>query len=262
MSVLRELKIKDLVTLSGTFCGITSIILSLEGNLHPILPAIFIIFALFMDTMDGFIARKLNQINELGKELDSLSDTICFGVAPAILIYGAYTSDGQLIFTGISGLLSFTLLIPCALFIFAAVVRLAWFNIDESEGYTGLTTPLSAGFLVALLYFDFFYFLYTGNNIVSSVMIYLIPIIMCILAYLNVTPYLVYGKNIRKKTGVVKKLFSLIAFLFFCAWIMSFFYQVTSIFIVLIVLFVLVLEILNIFYGFLNYIKIKKNKDD
>ena len=80
LGVLKELKLKDLVTLLGTSCGIFSIILSLDARYLPIAGA-FIYFAMIFDLLDGLVATLMKQANELGKHLDSLSDIICFGIA-------------------------------------------------------------------------------------------------------------------------------------------------------------------------------------
>lgn len=103
---------------------------------------LFIFIAAFLDRFDGIVARKLNQESELGKQLDSMSDIISFGVAPAILIYQLALSD-----FGIAGMI-FTVI-----YISSGAFRLARFNISESNGYfTGLPIT-AAGTLLTLSYF-------------------------------------------------------------------------------------------------------------
>lgn len=264
MNIIKELKLKDYVTLLGTLCGITSIIFSLEQI--PIFAAFFISLANIMDTLDGYIARKMNQINEIGKELDSLSDGICFGVAPAILIYSTYAAKIEFLkFTIIYGIELSLLIIPCALFIFAAIIRLAWFNIDKNEGYTGLPTPISAGFVVAFVLLDIFWpYTPAGGNILSVVITNAFPVVLIVLAILNVAPFLMYGKTVRKKTGIAKYLLIFIAFLTLLAWILSFTYttpiwDVTSYLIIVIICLVLVLGISYIISGIMGYINHQKS---
>ena len=260
MNMLNELKFKDFVTFTGTFCGISSIILSWE-RIHPIYPASLVLLSILLDTLDGYFARKFNQINELGKELDSLSDAICFGVAPAVLIYRVYTVDNfGLDYFGIVKYDPYVLLIPCALFIIAAVIRLAWFNIDEGEGYTGLPVPISAGLMIALFLFHFFSFLINGDSFLVSSMVIIIPIIMIFMAIFNIAPFLVYGKNVRKKGGIVKILLLLVAILTLAAWVMSFFYTHTAPIIILIIVFIIVLDFSYIFYGFISFLKINRSE--
>lgn len=103
---------------------------------------LFIFIAAFLDRFDGIVARKLNQESELGKQLDSMSDIISFGVAPAILMYQLALSD-----FGIAGMV-FTVI-----YISSGAFRLARFNISESNGYfTGLPIT-AAGTLLTLSYF-------------------------------------------------------------------------------------------------------------
>lgn len=258
--MLKELKFKDFVTFTGTFCGISSIILSLE-RVHPIYPASLVLLSILLDTLDGYVARKFNQINELGKQLDSLSDVICFGVAPAFLIYRVYTVDNfGLDYFGITKYDPYVLLIPCAFFIIAAVIRLAWFNIDEGEGYTGLPVPISAGLMIALFLLNFFSFLISGDSLIVSSMVIIIPIIMFVMAIFNIAPFLVYGKNVRKKGGFVKILLLLVAILTLAAWVMSFFYTYTAPIIISIIVFIIVLDFSYILYGFISFLKIKRTE--
>lgn len=254
MNILKELKTKDYATLVGTFFGIFSIILSIDGTAYRA-AGLFIFLSIVMDFVDGYIARKLNQINEFGKELDSLSDAICFGVAPAILVYRAYS--GSAIYLGIQGLPIYILLIPCSLFILAAITRLAWFNVDEGEGYAGLQTPISAGFIVLLTFIDYFGYEIPQLGIsFSKVMKFVIPISMLILAYFNVSPYLVYGKDVRKKRGVIKYIFLLTGILIFAAFILTLFHwSITLLIAFTIILFLLGLGLYYIIYGIINYVR-------
>lgn len=66
-------------------CGITSIRFSCTG--HYILAVVFILLACMLDGVDGRLARLLGATSRLGAELDSLSDFVCFGVAPGMLLY-------------------------------------------------------------------------------------------------------------------------------------------------------------------------------
>jgi CDP-diacylglycerol---serine O-phosphatidyltransferase len=75
----------NLVTLLGLCAGLTSIRYALDGRYE--LAAALIILAAVMDGMDGLLARKLNAASHFGAELDSLSDFVCFGVAPGILVW-------------------------------------------------------------------------------------------------------------------------------------------------------------------------------
>jgi phosphatidylglycerophosphate synthase len=73
--------IPSLITVGNLFLGIAAIMLVFHGN--PELAALMVIFAMLLDGVDGRIARALDAQTDFGKELDSLSDVISFGVAPA-----------------------------------------------------------------------------------------------------------------------------------------------------------------------------------
>jgi CDP-diacylglycerol--serine O-phosphatidyltransferase len=75
----------NLLTLIGVCLGISSIKFALDQNYN--LAVIFIIFAAILDTLDGRIARLINGTSEFGKELDSLTDFVSFGIAPAFILY-------------------------------------------------------------------------------------------------------------------------------------------------------------------------------
>jgi CDP-diacylglycerol--serine O-phosphatidyltransferase len=77
--------IPNLVTLMAAASGITSIRYSCQGHWDHAVVAIFI--ACVLDGVDGRVARMLRATSKLGAELDSLSDFVSFGVAPALFIY-------------------------------------------------------------------------------------------------------------------------------------------------------------------------------
>jgi len=129
----------NILTLANLTLGGFAIISCLNGNLNLGLLLIFI--AALADRFDGIVARKLNIESELGKQLDSMSDIISFGVAPALLLY-----QGILVEFGAPGSFFTIFYIGCGAF------RLARFNISENNGYfTGL--PITAAGCLATLSF-------------------------------------------------------------------------------------------------------------
>ncbi|MEY3596444.1 MAG: hypothetical protein RL543_397 [Pseudomonadota bacterium] len=135
----------NLITLLSLAAGLTGIRLSIEGHIESALIAIVI--AAVLDGLDGRIARLLKGTSRFGAELDSLSDFVSFGVAPAIILYNASLHD----------LKSFGWIIVL-LFACASALRLARFNvmIDDPERpdwqknfFVGIPAP--AGALVVLL---------------------------------------------------------------------------------------------------------------
>ena len=75
----------NILTLIGVCLGISSIKFSLDQNYS--LAVIFLLFAALLDTLDGRIARMIKGTTEFGKELDSLTDFVSFGIAPAFVIF-------------------------------------------------------------------------------------------------------------------------------------------------------------------------------
>ena len=126
-------------------CGFIGIINVLEGN-API--AILCLMAAgFCDMFDGAIASTMvrtEQEKHFGIQIDSLSDLICFGVLPAILVYSM--TPGKIYTMAIS-----------SIYALCALIRLAYFNVDEFERqkknsgsrelYLGLPVTLAAMFI-------------------------------------------------------------------------------------------------------------------
>ncbi|MEO6327595.1 MAG: CDP-alcohol phosphatidyltransferase family protein [Ginsengibacter sp.] len=109
---------------------------------------IFIILAGIVDFLDGFVARLLHATSSLGKQLDSLSDIVSFGVAPAAIIYQLLRFSFAREENGLD--VSILWLLPAFILSCAAAWRLGKFNIDEnqSHNFRGIPTP-AVGLLVA-----------------------------------------------------------------------------------------------------------------
>ena len=75
----------NILTLAGVCLGISSIKFSIDGNFN--LAVTLILFAAILDALDGRIARLIKGTSEFGKELDSLTDFVSFGIAPVLILY-------------------------------------------------------------------------------------------------------------------------------------------------------------------------------
>lgn len=75
----------NMITLGALCCGLMAIRFALAGEWHH--SVTFIIAAAILDGMDGRIARLLNSTSTFGAQLDSLSDFVCFGVTPGLVMY-------------------------------------------------------------------------------------------------------------------------------------------------------------------------------
>jgi CDP-diacylglycerol--serine O-phosphatidyltransferase len=75
----------NILTIGGVCLGISSIKFSIDGNYN--LAVTLILFAAILDALDGRIARLIKGTSEFGKELDSLTDFVSFGIAPVFVLY-------------------------------------------------------------------------------------------------------------------------------------------------------------------------------
>jgi len=114
--------IPNIITMSNLILGITSLWYTMEGMYKE--AAIAILFAMVLDGMDGRLARHLQVSSDFGKELDSLSDLVSFGVAPALLTYAAVLNR-----IGYWGLMI------AILFALCGAIRLARFNVLNITDY-------------------------------------------------------------------------------------------------------------------------------
>ena len=163
--MLRHLP--NIFTALNMVSGCLGLLSIYKGDLF--MGALFILIGAIFDFLDGFIARLLDAKSELGKQLDSLADLVTFGMVPAFLLYFLLEGKGSAYISMVS-----------LLVVISSAIRLARFNIDESQrvSFKGLPTPASA-FLVAGLVFahegnwQIFSFLY--NN-VTGLIIFIIAI--------------------------------------------------------------------------------------
>jgi CDP-diacylglycerol--serine O-phosphatidyltransferase len=166
------------LTLCGMFCGFYAILASLKG--HYIYACWAIMIATIFDGLDGWVARLTNSTTKFGIELDSLSDLVAFGVAPAVLLYSwALQPFGRLGWGA------------AFLFVICGALRLARYNVQmgstESKAFTGLPIP-GAGIVAAsmvLFYHEMWGMMYEKN--------YVILFITFVLAVLMVSTFRFHG---------------------------------------------------------------------
>ena len=134
----------NILTLAGVCLGISSIKFSIDGNFA--LAVTLILFAAILDALDGRIARLIKGTSEFGKELDSLTDFVSFGIAPVFILYFWELSN--------YGKLGWAITL---IYSVCCVLRLARFNltkIEDTEGwknnfFEGIPSP--AGGLLILM---------------------------------------------------------------------------------------------------------------
>lgn len=134
----------NLFTTAALFAGFYAIVAAINSHFEAAAIAIYV--AMFMDGMDGRIARLTNTQTDFGVQYDSLSDMVSFGLAPALVIYQwSLSSLGKL------GWL--------AAFIYAAAaaLRLARFNTQagsaDKQFFQGLPSPLAAALIAGMIWF-------------------------------------------------------------------------------------------------------------
>jgi CDP-diacylglycerol--serine O-phosphatidyltransferase len=150
LSMIRSFHLADWFTLGNAACGVGALFavmsyLQSQDKLNLLFACALILLAFVFDVFDGRVARWRQKTSSLGRELDSLADVISFGVAPAIIAYGA----------GMDGLWDRAILIY---FVACGVSRLARYNItaealaqgsDKVKYFEG--TPIPSSLLLVIV---------------------------------------------------------------------------------------------------------------
>ena len=182
----KILNIANFFTILNLLCGLIAIVFFSNGLVN--FGCLFIIFASFFDFLDGYFARKLNISSDFGKQADSLSDMISFGVAPAILLFDItkgilknnldYTNEIQIVLTS-----SFVFIYSVA-----ALIRLSLFN-NQSTHFNGIPSPVAALTVILLPFVEF-----EINLIIISCYVFVLSFLMI----MNLQ--IISIKNINKNT--------------------------------------------------------------
>ena len=133
----------NLFTVAGLFAGFYAIIAATKGYFDSAAIAIFI--AMLLDALDGRIARLTHSQTEFGEQMDSLSDMVCFGITPALVLY-----EWSLMHMGKPGWLAAFFYTVCT------ALRLARFNSQSQQEnkryFQGLSTPAAAGVVASMIW--------------------------------------------------------------------------------------------------------------
>ena len=168
-NIRKFIAISDIISLSNMSCGFLSVLSSMNNNFE--LAALLMIFAIMFDSVDGWVARKTNRQDTLGfgKNIDSLSDVVSFGLAPAIFVYSTINTTSTFIQP---------IVILISLFIvICGVLRLTRYNVIadliETKDFIGFPIP-GIAFILATYYLSGLYNMYIAlilSLIVSLIMI-------------------------------------------------------------------------------------------
>ncbi|WP_134702163.1 CDP-diacylglycerol--serine O-phosphatidyltransferase [Ammoniphilus sp. YIM 78166] len=194
--------IPNILTVGNLFLGIVAILLAFQPDYKYVdYAAIMVIIGMLLDGLDGRMARLLNAQSEFGKELDSLSDVITFGVAPAFIMYVAAFQE--------MGMMAVFIV---AIFPICGALRLARFNVQTggSPGYfVGLPITAAGGVLATLALY---------NNLFSPVYL---SVAMLLLSYLMISK--IKYPNF-KKVGIPKSAYWIAPILIIVVAVLGFMY--------------------------------------
>ncbi len=140
----------NLFTTAALFAGFYSIVAAMDGNMRNSAIAIYV--AMVLDGLDGRVARLTHTESDFGKEYDSLSDMVCFGLAPALVVYQwgiAELKEHGWLWGKLGWLAAFV-------FAVSAALRLARFNAradtSDKRFFEGLPSPSGAGLVAGLVW--------------------------------------------------------------------------------------------------------------
>ena len=168
-NIRKFIAISDIISLLNMSCGFLSVLSSMNRNFE--LAALLMIFAIMFDSVDGWVARKTNRQDTLGfgKNIDSLSDVISFGLAPAIFVYSTINTTSTFIQP--------IVLLISLFIVICGVLRLTRYNVIadliETKDFIGFPIP-GIAFILATYYLSGLYNIYIAlilSLIVSLIMI-------------------------------------------------------------------------------------------
>ena len=193
----------NMLTLIGVCIGLSSIRFALDGKFE--FAIIAIMFAALIDGLDGRIARLIKGTSKVGKELDSLTDMISFGVAPAFIMY----------FWKLNTLGRFGWLL-CLIYVICVALRLARFNVNTGQApswrdnfFEGVPSPAGGILVLTPLIFSLtsFDFININYNIV-------VPIFFIVTSLLLISKFPSYSfkKIVIQRKATIFLLFGIVLF--------------------------------------------------
>ena len=232
----------NMLTLIGVCIGLTSIRFALDEKFEFAIVAI--ILAAVIDGLDGRIARLIKGTSKVGKELDSLTDMISFGVAPAFIMY----------FWKLNTLGRFGWLV-CLIYVICVALRLARFNVNSNQDpswkdnfFEGVPSPAGGILVLTPLIISM-----TDFNYIQFNYDIIVPTFFIITSLLLISKFPSYSFKkivIQRKTTI----FLLFGIVLFFGLLLIYPFNVISI---SIIIYLAVLPI-----SFFHYQKLKKQNED
>jgi CDP-diacylglycerol--serine O-phosphatidyltransferase len=168
----------NMLTTGAMFAGFYAVIAGMSGDFRH--ACVAIIVAMFLDGLDGRVARLTKTQSAFGAEYDSLSDMLAFGVAPALICFSwALSQLGKLGWTA------------AFIYVACAALRLARFNVQlgstDKRFFIGLASPSAAGLVVFMVWAMYEY----GVEVSPVVAVFaaIVTVLAGILMVLNVHYY-------------------------------------------------------------------------
>jgi CDP-diacylglycerol---serine O-phosphatidyltransferase len=196
----------NLLTTGAMFAGFYAVIAGMGGNFSA--ACVAIIVAMFLDGLDGRVARLTNTQSAFGAEYDSLSDMLAFGVAPALICFSwALSQLGKLGWTA------------AFIYVACAALRLARFNVQlgsaDKRFFVGLASP-SAAALVVFMVWTFHEYEIEVTSVVA-IFAALLTVLAGILMVINVRYYSFKDLDFRHRVPFVAIL-AIVLILVVVAW--------------------------------------------
>ena len=232
----------NMLTLIGVCIGLSSIRFALDERFG--LAIIAIIFAALIDGLDGRIARLIKGTSKVGKELDSLTDMISFGVAPAFIMY----------FWKLDTLGRFGWLL-CLIYVICVALRLARFNINSNQEpswkdnfFEGVPSPAGGILVLTPLIISL-----SGFNFIQLNYDVIVPIFFVMTSFLLISKFPTYS---FKKIVIPRRttIFLLFGIVLFFGLLLIYTFNVIAI---SVVVYMILLPI-----SFVHYQKIKKQHEN
>ena len=232
----------NMLTLIGVCIGLSSIRFALDGKFE--FAIIAIMFAALIDGLDGRIARLIKGTSKVGKELDSLTDMISFGVAPAFIMY----------FWKLNTLGRFGWLL-CLIYVICVALRLARFNVNTGQApswrdnfFEGVPSPAGGILVLTPLIFSL-----TSFDLININYDIVVPVFFIATSLLLISKFPSYS---FKKIVIQRKatIFLLFGIVLFFGLLLVYPFNVISI---SAIIYLLMLPI-----SFFHYQKLKKENED
>ena len=160
--------LSDIISLLNMSSGFLSVICSI--NHEYAIAAILMIIAIMFDSTDGWVARKINRQDDLGfgKNIDSLSDIVSFGVAPAIFLYSCINAP--------AGILQIIVILVSLFIVACGILRLTRYNVIagkiDTDDFIGFPIP-AISFILATFYLSGLF-----NPVIALILSVIVSVLM------------------------------------------------------------------------------------